>query len=369
MKIIDELLMKKPFGMEQTEKEKVFLEVMKESMKHHYQNCKEFRKFIDSQKFNLESEYCIEDIPFLPVSIFKEMDLITGNRENIKKKVLSSSTSGNKPSSIYLDLDTINRQRKALVSILPDFIGRKKKVFFIFDSESTINALGGEVSSRGSAIRGMLIFSKSIKFLLDDDLEMDLSLLEDAVESLEKDDEVCFFGFTWIMYKILSGIKSDKNFSRFCELFESLKGKGIVLHIGGWKKLEEISITKKKFNEEVGSLMKVPVSGIVDFYGMTEQLGTVYPDCEFGFKHVPLYSEVIVRNVENFKQCSIGEEGFIQVLSPIPNSYPGISILSDDLGELKGVDDCKCKRLGKYFVFKKRADKAEAKGCGDTYEE
>ena len=61
-----------------------------------------------------------------------------------------------------------------------------------------------------------------------------------------------------------------------------------------------------------------------------------------------------------------GKSGFIQVISPIPNSYPGISLLTDDIGEILGRDNCPCGRKGTYFIFKKRSEMADPKGCGDT---
>ena len=120
------------------------------------------------------------------------------------------------------------------------------------------------------------------------------------------------------------------------------------------------------------SIAQLPVNtnpeNIIDLYGMTEQLGIVYPDCEYGYKHVPVYSEVLIRDINDQKSLPIGHSGFIEVISPLPNSYPGIALLTDDIGELVGEDDCKCGRKGKYFIFKKRSELADPKGCGDTLE-
>ena len=99
---------------------------------------------------------------------------------------------------------------------------------------------------------------------------------------------------------------------------------------------------------------------------MTEQLGTIYPDCSEGNKHVSAYSEIFIRNTDTLEIEEVGMSGFIQLVSPIPQSYPGISLLSDDIGKILGVDDCACGRKGKYFRFEKRTEKADIKGCGDT---
>ena len=48
-------------------------------------------------------------------------------------------------------------------------------------------------------------------------------------------------------------------------------------------------------------------------------------------------------------------------------SYPGHSLLTEDEGVLLGEDDCKCGRLGKYFLVLGRVKNAEIRGCSDAY--
>ena len=62
------------------------------------------------------------------------------------------------------------------------------------------------------------------------------------------------------------------------------------------------------------------------------------------------------------------EIGLVQLISLLPTSYPGHNIISEDIGEIIGIDDCKCGRLGKYFIIHGRAEKAEIRGCSDTVE-
>lgn len=56
------------------------------------------------------------------------------------------------------------------------------------------------------------------------------------------------------------------------------------------------------------------------------------------------------------------------MLSLLPRSYPGHSLLTEDMGVLLGEDDCPCGRLGKYVRVTGRVPKAEVRGCSDTYE-
>jgi hypothetical protein len=56
-------------------------------------------------------------------------------------------------------------------------------------------------------------------------------------------------------------------------------------------------------------------------------------------------------------------------MSILADSYYGQAILTEDLGHLVGIDDCPCGRKGKYFRFNSRVEKAEVRGCGDTFKE
>lgn len=67
--------------------------------------------------------------------------------------------------------------------------------------------------------------------------------------------------------------------------------------------------------------------------------------------------------------ADIREKGIVQVLSILPHSYPGHSLLTEDEGIVLGDDGCLCGRLGKYFKISGRLKNAEIRGCSDTYAE
>jgi hypothetical protein len=57
----------------------------------------------------------------------------------------------------------------------------------------------------------------------------------------------------------------------------------------------------------------------------------------------------------------------IQTFSILPRSYPGNSLLTEDIGVIVGEDDCSCGRNGKYFLVEGRLPTAELRGCSDTF--
>jgi phenylacetate-coenzyme A ligase PaaK-like adenylate-forming protein len=104
---------------------------------------------------------------------------------------------------------------------------------------------------------------------------------------------------------------------------------------------------------------------VIDYYGMVENVGVVYPDCECGNKHVPAFAEVIVRDPLTLAPVEAGQQGLVQVCSVLPTSFPGFLVLTDDMAEVIGYDGCACGRRGIHFRFARRVPKAEARGCGN----
>ncbi|MNL61744.1 Acyl-protein synthetase, LuxE [compost metagenome] len=90
-------------------------------------------------------------------------------------------------------------------------------------------------------------------------------------------------------------------------------------------------------------------------------------ECEEGNLHAPDYADVLVRDPLTLEPVVFGHPGLIQVLSTLPRSYPGHSLLTEDLGTIHGEDDCPCARLGKYFSVAGRLPAAELRGCSDTH--
>ena len=56
----------------------------------------------------------------------------------------------------------------------------------------------------------------------------------------------------------------------------------------------------------------------------------------------------------------------MQVLSVLPGSYPGHSILTEDVGVIHGEDDAAAGVAGRYFEILGRVPRAELRGCSDT---
>jgi hypothetical protein len=140
-----------------------------------------------------------------------------------------------------------------------------------------------------------------------------------------------------------------------------------LFHGGGWKKiLLEEQATKSNFSREI--LARLGISKVHDYYGMAEQVGSILVECELGYLHTSIFSEIIIRDEITHQVIDKKKLGLVETISVLPKSYPGHVLLTEDLGRQMGLDDCECGRLGSYFLIEGRIKRAELRGCSDTYQ-
>lgn len=363
--ITDEILKQHPYNYSKKEKEYggCFYKALMEELCFHYDNNEGYRKFCDKKNFNphiFEGE--ISEIPPVQVSVFKEMGMALRSvpEDEIKLTLQSSATSGT-PSSVVLDKLTSKRQAKAMVKVVGDFIGNERSPFLVMDvnpREGFRELLG----ARFAAVSGYLNFSSEVGYFLKVDKNnkyyFDMEGIRSFIRNLPDARPVVVFGFTYILFSEVLRPLHEKGISFL--LPEGSK----LIHIGGWKKLESEKIEKVAFNEMAAQVFGIRAEDVIDIYGFTEQMGLNYPDCSCGYKHVPLYSEVIVRDAVTKSVLPPGEEGLLEFASIVPHSYPGNVVLTDDMGYID-KKPCACGREGIRFGVTGRLKKAEVRGCGD----
>lgn len=353
-----EILDINPYSLNRSEKEKLLNPVFHDLSKHHYNNCLMYRRMMDAIDFNPDAQVHYSEIPFIPVRLFKMFDLKSVSQDNIFKTMTSSGTTGQSVSKIYLDRETSSTQTKALTKIVSSFIGTKRVPMIIIDSENVVKDRN-LFSARGAGILGFSMFGSKRFYALNQNMELDLEGLNAFVEQY-KNEKIFMFGFTFMIYQHF--FKELQNRSIKLDL-----SKATLIHGGGWKKLANESVTSVEFREKLFSVCGI--TSVHDYYGMVEQTGTIYMECECGNLHAPVFSDVIIRRPDDFSIAEKNEKGIIQVLSLLPRSYPGFSLLTEDEGILMGEDDCSCGRFGKYFKIAGRIKSAELRGCSDTYAE
>ena len=351
-----DLLELDPYSLDKVEKTKLLTEELKNLTEFHRQHCQAYDNMLKGINYKAENVKTYEDLPFLPVSLFKNLELRSIPSSEIFKTMTSSGTTGQAVSKIFLDKETAAKQQKTLVKIVSSFTGALRMPMLIIDSPSVIkNRL--MFSARGAGILGFSIFGADRTYALNDDMEIDFKAIEDFL-SRHQGQKILLFGFTFMIWQHF-----------YKELLKSTKkidlSQGILIHGGGWKKLISEAVSPEEFKRRLTDVCGL--SDIHDYYGMVEQTGCVYMQCEHGHLHASNFSDIIIRNPKDFSVCSKQETGIIQVVSLLPESYPGHSLLTEDEGMILGEDDCPCGRKGKYFKILGRLKNAEIRGCSDTY--
>ena len=362
--LTDDLVKKAPFEFDEAEKQKggLFYDALREELCFHYDHNPLYKRFCKNKGFDPHRfDGNISEIPPVQVSVFKELGqkLNSVEKKEIKLTLQSSATSGI-PSSVPIDAITSKRQARAMIKVVGSFIGNERKPFLIMDVDPA-SGFREILGARYAAVSGYMNFASEAGYFLKVDEHntyyYDYEGIKKYIEALAGQSAVVF-GFTYILYS---------------EVIRPLTQKGVkfrlpagskVLHIGGWKKLEDEKVSKDEFNQLAAELFGVEQTDIIDIYGFTEQMGLNYPDCPCGCKHTSLYSEVIVRDIITKEVLPPGKEGLLEFVTPVPHSYPGNAVLTDDIGV---ICDGKCEydRNGTRFKIIGRLKKAGIRGCGD----
>jgi hypothetical protein len=344
-----------PYSLDAASKNQILVEILFDLEKKHIEKCPEYKLISDSWPFKDTDEQKIENLPFIPVRLFKELELLSIDRSEIRKTLTSSGTSSQIPSKIFLDAETASNQSRVLSRIMSSFIGKKRIPMLIIDSKSVLKDRNS-FSARGAGILGFSMFGYDVHYLLDEDYNLDFNLLESFLEK-HNEEKILLFGFTFIVWEFFHNALQRKGLTINLE-------NGILIHGGGWKKMIDSAVDTNTFRKSL--FEKSRIQHIYNYYGLVEQTGSIYMECEAGYLHASNYSDIIIRDHQDYTTAPIGKEGIVQLVSSLPSSYPGHSILTEDLGTILGIDNCSCGRKGKYFSISGRIKNAEVRGCSDT---
>jgi len=353
---VEEALEGPVFGLSQRERETRLLPIMRALTAHHREACVEYRRIVDAMYPANGPVDDLSQVPFLPVGIFKQRQLRSVPEVEVFKTITSSGTTGQVPSRVDVDRQTANRQTQALTRILKSVLGEGRRPMLIIDSEEAV-AGSDSRSARAAGIVGLMPMGRKHTFLLDAGMQPVKETLARFLAEHEG-ESLLLFGFTFMVWKYL---------------LEEFQGRDIdlssatLLHSGGWKHLEDERVDNARFRSMLGEAFGL--RDIVNFYGMAEQVGSIFVEGSDQLLHPSIFAEVIIRDPVTLEVQPDGSPGLVQVMSVVPTSYPGHSILTEDLGVIETVDDADVGFGGKAFRVLGRIPKSELRGCSDTFGE
>ncbi|MDE7095280.1 MAG: hypothetical protein K2O23_02220 [Anaeroplasmataceae bacterium] len=355
---------RKPYKLDKSNQ--LFYKAMKENLEYQYKHCKEYRRILDSKGFTPKDFKCYEDIakiPFLPTLYFKHHELISMSKKRMLIKATSSGTSGKK-SLIGFNLKSLLRGLSMVIRV-----GRYHHLWSLKPVHYVI--FGYEPSRKNkTAISktafGFTFFAPALSrtYALrykKNGYELDMENMKRKLMKYAKAKcPVRTIGFPAYTYFLLKQMQEEGIHIKLP------KGSLITLG-GGWKQFYAEKIEKEDFYKLVYDVLGVDDKHVIEFFGAVEH-PILYTDCRYHHFHVPAYGRVIIRDVKTLEPVPNGQIGLINLLTPMVDSVPILSIMTDDLGILHD-EPCPCGEPSPYLEIIGRVGIKDIVTCAAGAEE
>ena len=351
---LSELMLVQQYSIPQEQKSRLLVEQLNVLTAHHRARCASYDRLVQILHHDAPPATTLAEVPYVPVGVFKSHELRSIPQSEVFRVLTSSGTTGQAVSRVSLDRNTAMLQSAALSKIITHVIGPGRLPMMLIENPNVVRDRKS-FSARGAGALGMMNFGRSHLYALDENMELQLSSVKEFLRHHEG-QPFLMFGFTFMVWAYF--------FQRIKSLGLDLSN-GILIHSGGWKKLNEQSVDNAEFKSAL--LRDAGLKRVYNFYGMVEQVGSVFLEGEDGCLYAPNFADVVIRDPITWAELPPGQKGVIEVVSLLPKSYPGHAILTEDLGVVDHVDANACRRMGKAFRVLGRLPKAELRGCSDTH--
>lgn len=328
---------KNPYNLEASND--LFLKAMQESCVFHYENCADYRRILDEKQFHprdLKEYKDIEKLPFLPTLYFKQHALFSMPQRRLLIKATSSGTSGKK-SQMGFNFSSLYRGLRMVLTV-----GRYHKLFSLKPSHFLIFGYEPHRNNKivfSKTAYGFTYFAPALSrtYALKytkDGYQLDLEGLKEKFIKYSKSNvPVRTIGFSAYTYFLLKQMKEEGITVRLPE--------GSILTLGGgWKEFYAQQVSKEAFYALAEEVLGIDEQHIIEFFGAVEH-PILYTDCRCHHFHVPVYSRVIIRDVDTLEPVENGQVGLVNLLTPMVDSVPILSVMTDDLGILH-EEGCSC---------------------------
>lgn len=272
----------------------------------------------------------IQQIPFLPITLFKHKTIKSGNWEE-ETYFESSGTTGMHVSKHYIEDITYYHHNSAhifqlfygspsnyiMLALLPSYLQRKRS--------SLVAMLDHLIQLTGSENSGFYLYEEA-------DMMKKLRKLH-----ADKGKRIMLFGVTYALLDLAE---------HYCEDLNEV----IIVETGGMKGRRE-ELIRQEVHERLKNSFNVPV--IHSEYGMTELMSQAYSKGE-GIYKTPPWMKVFTREINDPFSIDNGlSYGVINVID-LANMHSCAFIATEDLGSIKRDES---------FEILGRMDNSDARGC------
>jgi hypothetical protein len=289
-----------------------------------------------------------QDVPLVPATAFKHLDLVTGPQAGPEAVYLTSGTTrGGDVRGRHL----VRRLSLYRASALPNFVehllpgGERLPLLSLIPSRAEVPA------SSLSAMMGMVAdeLCVSARWAVDASGKLDL----DAVREGAADGPCLIAGTAFAFVHLLDALAG--------ELLAFAPGTR-VMETGGFKGRAE-AVSRDVLYQRMSAGLGVPAGRIVNEYGMTELLSQLYePVLESGEgdrrHNAPPWLRVRALDPVTLEERSPGEDGLLAFFD-LANLGSVCHVLTEDVGSVAGAE----------VLLRGRAVDAEPRGCSRAMDE
>lgn len=316
----------------QTEQD--FVDASLETFRYQYENVEIYRKFVNFLKVNPDEVDSVLKIPFLPIEMFKNHQILDKNVSADLYFQSSGTTQMNLSKHFIADQ---NLYEESIYKSFEQFIGKPEDFIFLGllpsylekQNSSLIYMVDYLMKKSGKPENGYFLYNHADLF--------------DLLNQL-KDQKVILFGVSFALLDFLDYCQSNPN-NKSLSFLENL----VVIETGGMKgrkeemtKDELLLILQEGFNTHK----------IYSEYSMTELLSQAYSLGNNEYQ-CPNWMRIMVRNAEDpLSYEKEGRTGAINIID-LANTHSCSFIATQDLGKINGD---KFQVLG-------RIDHSDIRGC------
>ena len=298
--------------------------------RYQYENNLIYRKFVDYLNTGPERVKKISEIPFLPVSLFRDHVVISGSVERYDKIFTSSGTTGSIPSKHFV---------KDCMLYEDSFLASFRLYYGDHVNYRFLALLPGYLERQGSSLVYMMEYLvKSTKANGSGFFLHDFSLLKEKLQEPKRETvKTILFGASYALLDFAESNPVDLN--------------GIIVMETGGMKGRRQEMIREELHEFLRQQFNV--DKIHSEYGMTELLTQAY-SAGGGIFRTPPWMQVMVRDTNDpFDFLPPGKTGGINIID-LANLHGCAFIATQDLGKLNENGS---------FEILGRFDDSDIRGC------
>ena len=349
----------RPYDLEGTQE--AFLQAVRANCAYHLKHCPQYRSVARALQFSPDQLETMEDLarlPVLPTLFFKRHALFSMPKRRLAMCVTSSGTSG-KFSQVGFDWGCILAEVPMVLSL-----GWRHGLISPKPAHCVILGYKPHKSNRTGVTRtmyGLTFFSPPLSrtYALqytDGGYVPDLDGVARALEKLGRSPFptriVGFPSYLWF------GLKRMEELGLRVKLPRGSK----ILLAGGWKQHYAQQVEKSVLYRLTESVLGIPEAQIHEFFGAVEHQ-IFYNACKNHHFHIPIYARVIIRDVNTLEPLPLGRIGLVNLISPLMNATPTLSVMTDDLGYLTPGEACGCGIASPYLTILGRVGLSDIQTC------